>query len=376
MARGDVIFYRPEGVDAKEDLRPEDFDQFAVLAAYAQTYPYPADDFRPWHHVALSISDDDETVIGFEQPEYQPGRRPRPKEEPATLEMVPGVVEGQARDRLRPPAAIADALVEAMDAMRGAPYADTGLLPFAAITAAWMLPANCVGRDKLRAIAFGASERARQADATAESCTTAVAKAVKGARGQELRLEEPPLPSEAPNAAVARDPRIQAILELVLRLDRSLKPHFEAAFVGPGVNDRRANARGVISRPVTDFVEAVRGAGGPEVRRASLADHLAVLDPDTPLRLDDVNNALNLMALHEAAYFRGPPDDEFYPGGDLPFGAYLALVSAGLEVLDEDLDFEAAGYLRGADSIASEDYLISPAMLWGALLDAGFRKVD
>lgn len=389
MARGDVIFYRPEGVDAKGDLQPEDFEQFAVLAAYAQTVPYPPDDFRPWHHVALSISDDDDTVLGFAQPDYQPDRQPHDLQEPPKLGVVDGQADGQARDALRPPAALTDALVDQMEAMLGAPYSAAGLLPFAAITAAWMLPDACVGREKLRAVAFGASDAARDAARAearnqgpeAESCTTAVARAVRQARGgEELALEEPPpVPGEQLPARreLADDPRIQAILELVVRLDSSLKPYFDEQFVDkPPGGGRGPGARGVIRGPFSEFVGAVRDVGGPEARGATLADHLALLDPNTRVSAADVTHALNLMALRDAAYFRGPPGGEYYPGGDLPFGAYLARVSAGLEVFREDLDFEAAGLLRDDGPITSDDYLISPAMLWGALLDAGFREVD
>ena len=74
--RGDVIFYRPEGADSIEDLARGDLNKFAVLAAYSQTIPYAPGAFKPWHHVAVSISENNSRVIGFDERDYQPGEAP------------------------------------------------------------------------------------------------------------------------------------------------------------------------------------------------------------------------------------------------------------------------------------------------------------
>jgi hypothetical protein len=231
MARGDVIFYRPANADSIEDLAQGDLDEFAVLAAYSQTIPYtPA--FKPWHHVAVSISDNNNsTVIGFAEKEYQPGETPAGGQLANTVlrETSGAPPAGQEADVLRPPAAIAEGLVEECQRQKGTDYAAGGLMPFALITAAWMLPASLPARDRLRTMAFGANAVARRTAPQTESCTTAVAKAVIVARrGSSLSLVEPPVPPDDTFAnGFADTAQVNAIRSLIPRLDQALNEAFE-----------------------------------------------------------------------------------------------------------------------------------------------------
>jgi hypothetical protein len=376
MARGDVIFFRPQSATSIEDLDPANFDQFPIVAAYAQTFPYGPDDFRPWHHVAVSVTDDDSQVTGFVPPEYWPGDR-QPSDE-LTPPRIVGDADGpepEGFDALRPPPDLVEALLEAAEAQLGTVYSAAGLIPFAAMTAAWMLPDEFPGRAMLRRIAFGASLAAREKEPAAESCTTALAHAVEKSRGEApLVFREPPSPAVgmAPTREFLEGAQVQAILALIARFDHSLRPHFERELVNrpardvPWLSDRVG-----LGAEFPEFLEGLR-----DVRVNSFADYLPDLAPDAIADWDHVDRALNLMALGNADLFRHRlPGDNYYPGGDVTFGAYMARVRVGAEIFDKDTDFEDRG-LRHSGEITSDDFLISPAMLWEALIDAGFTAVE
>jgi hypothetical protein len=78
------------------------------------------------------------------------------------------------------------------------------------------------------------------------------------------------------------------------------------------------------------------------------------------------------------AQIPGVPEVEA-PGPDTTIPIYTGTVQAGLELYAPGTDFEAEGESveddRGVLMLQSDDYLISPAILWDALIKAGFQRV-
>jgi hypothetical protein len=67
------------------------------------------------------------------------------------------------------------------------------------------------------------------------------------------------------------------------------------------------------------------------------------------------------------------------PGEDTTIPEYTGMVQGGLELYAPGTDFEGEGESvlddRGSLTLQSDDYLISPAILWDALIKAGFQQV-
>jgi hypothetical protein len=64
------------------------------------------------------------------------------------------------------------------------------------------------------------------------------------------------------------------------------------------------------------------------------------------------------------------------PGDETTFPRYTGTLVGGMEVFAPGTDFEAEGRARTQPlELQSDDYLISPAVLWEALIAAGFQRV-
>lgn len=373
--RGDVIFYRPEGADSIEDLARGDLNKFAVLAAYSQTIPYAPGAFKPWHHVAVSISENNSRVIGFDERDYQPGEAPAGGQLANTVlkETDGEPPTGLVADALRPPtAAIADGLVAESEAQINTDYAAAGLMPFALITAAWMIPDTLPGRDRLRTMAFGANAVARRTTPQAESCATAVAKAVIVARrGSSLSLVEPPSPASASVAGgFANTDQVKALRALIPRLDEALGAAFDNNLLrldGDVVTKLRNAAFELPPGRLTSIGKALEGV------QDNLVDKVAFLK--------DIVRVGGVRREHGELVGIDVPDEVMAPapGEDTTIPEYTGMVQGGLELYAPGTDFEGEGESvlddRGSLTLQSDDYLISPAILWDALIKAGFQQV-
>jgi hypothetical protein len=160
---GDVVFYRPAGVDRFVDLDPNDFDTaFPVVAAFAQALPYvllgdgdlwssDPKRFKPWHHVSIFVDDgrDGPQEIGFGPATYDGiSDGEVDTANPAALMRRPLGLNGAFDfDVLRAPTPeLGAAIVAASEAQVGTEaddgviYSTNGLLAFAFATKARMLP--------------------------------------------------------------------------------------------------------------------------------------------------------------------------------------------------------------------------------------------
>jgi hypothetical protein len=184
---GDIIFY--SGTKTRSD--DPNFEDFAHLAGYVQSYPY-GDASKTWHHVAVAVSATE--AVGFSQAtegvaNWSAAMTVHAAEAP----------EGQTICLLRAPdndlavkiAAASNELVA-----QNHTYAGRGLLAFAAAMQSRMFVEGEARRATMN-FAVGA-ELVAGPDDGMHTCVSAVLAAVQSALGYQLEIAEPPTPTDAP----------------------------------------------------------------------------------------------------------------------------------------------------------------------------------
>ena len=317
------------------------------------------------------------TVVQFVQAASERADgEPAPPE--ITLTSGPLVIPaGQDIDVLRgPPSCVALATVEAAEAQvaAGTTYATSGLLAFALATAARMLTGQPRTLELQRA--YGAHVRARglhkEGDPPVESCTTAAAKAIVAGLGEgDLALSEPAEPDLEESAklfAYANTPHSKVMRLLLGRIER-------------------AGARRAVGRLGAIQVRDLR-ARLPQLCEA--ITHLADDDTITGPALLAASAERTADQIRDALSIGQPPGDPrrpdsvvFSPGPDISTPRYLEHLELAIEMtLNGDTSSTARVSLeeQGATDLAtpghpSADHLVvSPAMLWDALVAAGFEE--
>lgn len=357
---GDVVFYSATGVEKFADLDPQEFDEnFQRVAAFAQALPYvlareirnggtgesqqdPSPDvFKPWFHVALvterNASNGTALIAGFEE---------ATSEEPDLTGLSESTFETDHHViALRPPSTVDIARVihkARQQATTATPYSVVGLLAFAIATQARALPIGDL-RTALLNTAYGASGLARQLDDGAESCVTAVARAIQAGIDEHLRFAEPP----ALVATTADHP---------LGVQSNFPPELAAI---EALLDRVLNRAGA----PTDLPRSERVTAA--------AAHLASRGIDQAM-LDGVLEPMGPRIFQPTA--AGPIAESFAAYIDLLDDAIEAFGQAGLS----SVQMRAIGSerRRSGNVLDAGELVVSPAMLFDRLIDLGYRRFD
>jgi hypothetical protein len=185
---GDIIFY--SGTKTRSD--DPDFEDFAHLAGFVQSYPYQ-DPQKTWHHVAVAVSETQ--AIGFSQATNGVTNWSAAMSVHEAASPI-----GQQLSLLHPPSAdLAERIVSASNDLinSNTTYAGRGLLAFAAAMQSRMFVAG-EAREATMNFAIGAELVAGSNDGM-HTCVSAVLDAVQSALGvQQIAILEPPVPTEAP----------------------------------------------------------------------------------------------------------------------------------------------------------------------------------
>ncbi len=385
---GDVLFYRTtkdgypnSGIG---NLHPANFNDFHVLAAYAQSYPYSVvrGHYRPWYHVGLvaeagqpptTIQFDDGVSSGESQDKL---RRTGLTSDVYDPRLLTGTAQstnlsGRGIDVLRPPSKgfDVDRCLSEAERLLDQPYAVAGLLGYALATQAWMIPddptdlvTGRILRESLLDRARGADARAREHGGNTESCVTSVARPLEVGLGNvTLTFSEPPPPPTLP--LHGGHPMFELIRNTINRLHRG----------SLGAQLQGTNAQRMIS-----------------IGR-SLAKEQPL--PGDPALVSEINRCLedndqwqtigpeNIL-LHEHQQEHIPDvitTIQYIIGPSVGVGEYIDKLEQAIVLVSDGPsidELEARGRELAGQPLTSTSYLVSPAMLWESLLDCGFSHIN
>lgn len=181
---GDILFFRLRSFD-----NDDQYQDFAHLAAYVQSFPYaipagPSGPFvAPWHHVGVATST---THIAQFQQGGEVGNWKKSISNEAIQDQI---LRTQTFDIVRPrDRQVAAALAEASAALVGVPYEQGALLGFAAASKARMILGQ--SRTKTMEFARGIESTVFTHGTKGHTCVSAVITALLQA-GVQLRISEP-----------------------------------------------------------------------------------------------------------------------------------------------------------------------------------------
>ena len=402
--KGDIIFYRTNTAATFFDLDPGEFDDFRVLSAFGQALPYVVQPdgnqwsphpqhFRPWHHVAIAVSDTE--VVEFVQQVANGESGDEEKDDDKGIEINwQSVIQKRAFEeaenecadvmRLAADSGVGynanDVETAAKDqADKGAKYASDGLAAFAVATFARLLPQG-PDRELALNVAYGMNKVVRDRGTEEETCVTAAAKAIAEGLDAPLTFAEPAAPPkcQAEKYFAYEDSPVQRMIGMIQKetdkagVVAALENLSVAAVLDTdfGISDL------LLRQPPIEWTANNFPNGTIEILNRD-GDKVA-LDANVTELFGPISDLGNLAKLGAGGVHYDPDDFsnagtvvatmDFVPALEIAFKSVAA---------DNTTDLVASGEAaRKNDPLDASNLAVSPAMLFDALWNLGFRRVE